>query len=88
MLVRKIGAPGDPELGLGAVIDGADPQIVVNEDVTATLEVPASYIVSEARRQLTEIERRRQMYLGARGAVELRNRTVILVADGIATGGR
>jgi putative phosphoribosyl transferase len=66
VLVRKIGAPGHPELGLGAVVDGAHPQRVINEDLIAELRVPASYLETEAERQLREIERRRRSYLGDR----------------------
>ena len=66
LFVRKIGAPGHPELGLGAVVDGAHPQVVLNEDVVSQLEIPATYIEREARNQLREIERRRERYLGGR----------------------
>src|SRR4051812_42403055 len=47
-LVRKIGAPGFPEVGLGAVVDGDDPQIVLNDDVVAAVHAPQSYIAGEA----------------------------------------
>ena len=52
VLVRKIGAPGHPELGLGAVVDGARPQVVLNEDIVAQLKVPPAYIEAESRREL------------------------------------
>jgi putative phosphoribosyl transferase len=87
VFVRKIGAPGQLELGLGAVVDGNDPQIVVNEDVIREVRPPPGYIEAEARRQLDEIERRRQLYRGGRPAEPVANRTVIVVDDGIATGG-
>jgi len=87
VLVRKIGAPGHPELGLGAVVDGAHPQLVINNDLIAELRVPASYLEAEAERQLQEIERRRKCYLGDRRPIEVEDRTVIVVDDGIATGG-
>jgi putative phosphoribosyl transferase len=87
VLVRKIGAPGHPEFGLGAVVDGAQPQVVLNEEVVAQLEVPAAYIQAETRRQLREIERRRKRYLGSRPSIDIAGRTVIVVDDGIATGG-
>jgi len=87
VLVRKIGAPGHPELGLGAVVDGAHPQRVINNDLVAELRVPASYLEAEAERQLREIERRRRSYLGDRPPIEVEGRTVIVVDDGIATGG-
>jgi putative phosphoribosyl transferase len=87
VLVRKIGAPGHPELGLGAVVDGAHPQVVLNEEVVAQLEVPAAYIEGENLRQLREIERRRARYLGRRHPICVEGRTAIVVDDGIATGG-
>jgi len=47
ILVRKIGAPGHAEYGIGAVVDGPDPQIVLNEDAMQLLHPPASYIAAE-----------------------------------------
>jgi putative phosphoribosyl transferase len=87
VFVRKIGAPAQPELGLGAVVDGDDPQLVVNEDVVREVRPPPGYVEAEARRQLAEIERRRQLYRGGRPPEPVANRTVIVVDDGIATGG-
>jgi putative phosphoribosyl transferase len=87
VLVRKIGAPGHAEFGIGAVVDGAHPELVLNEDVTAQLDVPAAYIEEEARRQLEEIERRRAHYLRGRHPIDVAGRTAIVVDDGIATGG-
>ncbi len=63
LFVRKIGAPGHSEFGLGAVVDGAHPQAVVNKDVVAQLEIPPDYIEEEIQRQLAEIERRRRNIL-------------------------
>src|SRR5947209_17377207 len=52
LLVRKIGAPGHEELGLGAIVDGHDPQLVLNEDVVRVVAPPSGYIDAEAQRQL------------------------------------
>jgi putative phosphoribosyl transferase len=87
LLVRKIGAPGHEELGLGAVVDGHDPQIVLNEDVVRAVAPPPGYIEAEMQRQLAEIERRRRQYAGDRPPVPLEGRLVFVVDDGIATGG-
>ena len=87
LFVRKIGAPGYAELGLGAVVDGADPQLVLNEDIVRQLAPNPNYIRAEMQRQLAEIERRRRAYTGNRPPVEVAGRTVIIVDDGIATGG-
>ncbi|MBV9863098.1 MAG: phosphoribosyltransferase [Alphaproteobacteria bacterium] len=87
LLVRKIGAPGFPELGLGAIVDGAEPPLVLNADVVASLAPDPGYIEAEKLRQLAELARRRQRYSGASVPVAVRARTVIVVDDGIATGG-
>lgn len=86
LFVRKIGAPGYKELGIGAVVDGADPQLVLNEEVMRQLAPSPQYLRAEMRRQLAEIERRRQAYTGGLPPIELTGRTVIIVDDGIATG--
>jgi putative phosphoribosyl transferase len=86
ILVRKIGAPGQPELALGAVVDGAHPELVINEDVKAMLHVGEDYIAQEEARQLEEIKRRRQLWLGDRPRAAVKGRTVLVVDDGIATG--
>lgn len=87
LIVRKIGAPFNPEFGIGAVVDGAEPQVVLNEDVMRMLAPKPDYVEAETRRQLAEIERRRAAYLGGREPIAPRGRTVIVVDDGIATGG-
>ena len=87
LLVRKIGAPGHPELGLGAVVDGHDPQTVLNDEVMRALHPSTAYIEDERNRQLAEIERRRELYRPGREAIPLKGRTVIVVDDGVATGG-
>ncbi len=87
LFVRKLGAPGHEELGIGAVIDGAHPQIVLNEEIVRQLSPGADYIQMEIARQLREIERRRHIYLGDRKPISVENRNIILVDDGIATGG-
>jgi putative phosphoribosyl transferase len=86
VLVRKIGVPYQPELAAAAVIDGADAQIVANDDVMAMVGLSRADIERAARRELAEIERRRQVYLQGRERVPLEGRTLVLVDDGIATG--
>ncbi|MFC3079696.1 phosphoribosyltransferase [Phenylobacterium terrae] len=87
LFVRKIGAPHHPELGLGALVDGADPQVVLTQSVMQMVSPPPGYVDQEVRRQLQEIDRRRQAYLGGRQALPVRGRTVLLIDDGVATGG-
>jgi predicted phosphoribosyltransferase len=86
VLVRKIGAPWQPELAVAAVVDGEEPQTVTNLDVMLALGLTDDFVEEQAKRQLKEIERRRQIYLGGRARVDLKGRTAILVDDGIATG--
>lgn len=86
-LVRKIGAPGYPELGLGAVVDGADPQVIMNEAIVEMVKPSKAYIEAEAKRELAELERRKQVYRKGRPPPAISGRVVILVDDGIATGG-
>ena len=64
IVVRKIGAPGQAEFGLDAVVGGAYPQVVLNEETLGHPKVPPGYIEEETQRQLQEIERRREHYLG------------------------
>jgi putative phosphoribosyl transferase len=87
LLVRKIGAPGRSELGIGAVIDGRHPHLVLNDEVVRMVGADPAYIEAEKRRQLVEIERRRRLYVGDRPMPEIKGRVVIVVDDGIATGG-
>jgi putative phosphoribosyl transferase len=86
LLVRKIGAPEQPELALGAVVEGEPPQIVVNDEIVRLLDVPPVAIAREAARQIDEIARRRRLWLRETPAVPLHGRTVVVVDDGIATG--
>ncbi len=86
LLVRKIGAPGHPELALGAVVEGEPPQTVVNEEIVEMLGVPADFVTEQAADRLKDIERRRRLWLHGRAVANPHGRTVILVDDGIATG--
>lgn len=86
VLVRKIGAPRDQELALGAVIDGAEPKWVINQELFNQIAPPPNWFEEEMQRQLAELERRRQRYCGDRPPPLLAGRCVILVDDGIATG--
>lgn len=86
LLVRKIGAPSQPELAVAAVIDGMQPVIVVDEETALLAGVDRDYIEARAQVELAEIARRRHVYLKDRGPIPLQGRTAILVDDGIATG--
>ena len=86
VLVRKIGVPVQPELAMGAVVDGADPIIVRNDEVIEFSGTTAREFDEACARELAEIERRRQLYIGERARVEIAGHVVILIDDGIATG--
>jgi putative phosphoribosyl transferase len=86
VLVRKLGAPGNPELALGAVVDGAEPETVLNEDVAAITGATDAFIAAARTRELREIERRRALYLAGRAPLDPKGRTAIVVDDGLATG--
>lgn len=86
VLVRKIGAPGQPELAAGAVVEGEPPVIVRNEDVIRHLRIPEAEIAAGAERGLAEIARRRALYLAGRAPVPVSGRDAVVVDDGIATG--
>ena len=84
--MRKLGAPGEPELAIGAVADGAAPEIVLNDQLVAALGVGADYIAAEAARGLSLIEARRRSYAGLRPNIDPAGRAAIVVDDGVATG--
>jgi putative phosphoribosyl transferase len=86
ILVRKIGAPLQPELAMAAVVDGERMDLVINEDVLEALGLSEDDVREWAKREVEEIERRRQLYLGGRERVTVRGRTALVVDDGIATG--
>jgi len=86
ILVRKIGVPMQPELAMGAVVDGEKPLIVRNEDVIMLAGVDDADFKAVCDAELTEIERRRQRYLGGRECIDVAGRIVIVIDDGIATG--
>jgi predicted phosphoribosyltransferase len=86
ILVRKIGVPMQPELAMGAVVDGGAPIIVRNEDVIRLSGVDETSFNAVCDAELAEIERRRQKYLGRRERVNVAGRTAVIIDDGIATG--
>lgn len=83
-ITRKIGAPFNPELAVGAV--ASDGTLVLDHDLIARVGASDDYIQTETERQRQEIERRMAAYRGARSAPDLQAKTVILVDDGVATG--
>jgi len=86
LLIRKVGAPGYPELAVGAVSDGATMKVSTNEAIAAELGLSRDDVIALARAELPELERRRALYFGGRSPIDLTGRTVIVVDDGVATG--
>jgi len=84
IVARKLGAPGAPELALGAIT--ADGGRFLNEGVRTALAVTEEYLAWETARQLTEAKHREARLRGGRGVVSLQQRPAILCDDGLATG--
>ena len=84
VVVRKLGHPSQPELGLGAL--GEEAVRVVNGSMVARLGVPDDVIEDVARRETVELDRRVRAYQGGRPPVPVAGRPVIVVDDGLATG--
>jgi putative phosphoribosyl transferase len=84
LVARKLGAPGQPEFGIGAV--APDGVRVLNEEVVRRLGIPDEYIERITERETAEVERRLKHFRGERPEPDVRGRTVILVDDGLATG--
>jgi len=84
-VVRKLGAPMQPELGMGAIAEG--PAVVLDRGIVGMLGVGTPQLLGIARREMIEVRRRVERFRGTRPAPDLRGRTVILIDDGIATGG-
>lgn len=83
-LVRKLGVPGHRELAMGAIASGG--VRVVNEDVVNWYRVSEGVIEDVAREEQAELERREREYRDGGAPVELRDRIVLLIDDGLATG--
>jgi erythromycin esterase-like protein/predicted phosphoribosyltransferase len=83
-LVRKLGVPGYPELAMGAIAEGGIE--VLSRDLIRDLGIPRALIEQVAVRERLELERRDALYRGTRRPAAVRDRTVILVDDGLATG--
>jgi putative phosphoribosyl transferase len=86
VIVRKVGAPGNRELAIAAIVDGNPPDIVLNREIIEAYgleEAEIGHLVAEERR---ELERRRIAYRGRRHPLSVTGKTVVIVDDGAATG--
>ncbi len=84
IIARKLRAPYQPELGIGAVVNGD--HITINEELSRAVGATQEYLNREVAYQKEEIERRLRSYRGERPAPEISGKTAIVVDDGIATG--
>ena len=82
VLVRKLGAPGNPEYAIGALAESGE--VSLRGDVG--VPIPCSYVEAEIERQSKVLDQRRRLYRGERPAADPKGRTVIVVDDGVATG--
>jgi predicted phosphoribosyltransferase len=84
VIPRKLGAPNNKELGIGAIMD--KDTVYLNEYVVKALRVPPEYIETEKESQIQEISRRSLLYRPKQNEYNIKNKTIILVDDGAATG--
>ena len=83
-VVRKLGVPGHEELAMGAIASGG--VRLLNQDVIRALGISRELVDRVAEREQRELRRREREYRNGRASVDIRDRTVILVDDGLATG--
>ncbi len=83
-LTHKIGAPGNPELALGAVAD--DGTIILDDFLIHSLQVPRQYLEAEQQYWQIELARRAEVYRGGRARVPVQDRVAVVIDDGVATG--
>jgi predicted phosphoribosyltransferase len=84
LIVRKLGLPGQEELAIGAIASGGIR--ILNGDIIRTLSIPEEVINFVVKREIEELQRREKLYKGNRPSLDVRDHTVILVDDGLATG--
>lgn len=84
MVVRKIGAPGNEELALGAIAENGEG--IFNDHLIAVLAISPDYIKREIELQKAVAKKRSELYRGEQPKLALKDKTVILIDDGIATG--
>ena len=84
LVVRKVGLPRQPELGVGAVGEGGE--VVWNTDLLRELGATPEDLHPVADRETEEVARRVARYRGDAPGIDVRGRTVVVVDDGLATG--
>lgn len=85
-VVRKVGAPGNPELALAAIVAGDPPQVVANREIVAHFQLSDEELKARSKLELPELERRNAVYRRYCPEKAVEGRSVVLVDDGAATG--
>lgn len=83
-VVRKLGAPGHEELAMGAIASGG--VRLLNDEVIRALKITSTQVEEAVESEMKELERREEVYRGDRPPLDIRDRSIILVDDGLATG--
>ena len=85
-IVRKVGAPGNPELAVAAIVDGEPPDVILNREIVEAYQLGDDALRALIAKERGELERRRAAYRGERIPLSVDGKTVIIVDDGAATG--
>lgn len=86
VIVRKVGAPGNPELAVAAIVDGDPPDVVLNREIVEAYDLDDGALATLVKGERPELQRRRAAYRGNRPPLSITGKTAILVDDGAATG--
>ncbi len=85
-IVRKVGAPANPELAVAAIVDGDPPEVILNREIVEAYGLQDDQLAALVAQERPELERRRSVYRGGRPPVPVRGKSVVIVDDGAATG--
>lgn len=86
VIVRKVGAPGNPELAVAAIVDGNPPDVVLNREIVEIYGLGDDELAALVKEERPELDRRRLVYRGDRQPQSIKGKAAILVDDGAATG--
>jgi putative phosphoribosyl transferase len=86
VIVRKVGAPGNPELAVAAIVDGDPPDVVLNREIVEAYNLDDAALATLVKRERPELQRRRTLYRRSRSPLSIAGKTAVLVDDGAATG--
>ncbi|WP_187970267.1 phosphoribosyltransferase [Aquibium microcysteis] len=86
VIVRKVGAPANPELAVAAIVDGNPPDVVLNREMVEAYGLSEEELDALVKQERPELERRAHAYRSGRKALSVTGKTAILVDDGAATG--